>query len=62
MVARSRLRTEMDFGTTFSRYMEIEADERPDATRAIAEIQVAREADAYLPQSPTIAVDSDAFG
>ena len=32
------------------------------AARAIAEIQVAREADAYLPQSPTIAVDGDAFG
>jgi hypothetical protein len=30
--------------------------------RAIAEVQIAREADAHLPQSPTIAVDGDAFG
>jgi hypothetical protein len=32
------------------------------AARAIAKLQVAREADAHLPQSSTIAVDGDAFG
>jgi hypothetical protein len=32
------------------------------AARAIAELQVARKADAHLPQSLTIAVDGDAFG
>src|ERR1700758_5148293 len=43
-------------------YQSFAAASTLSAARAIAELQVAREADAHLPQSPMIAVDGDAFG
>src|SRR2546427_11083336 len=43
-------------------YQPVAAASTLSTARAIAELQVAREADAHLPQSTTIAVDGDAFG